>query len=453
MKALGVVLCVFVFLVTVRISPAQPLGSDDDKLSGVAMLLPQHHHSDASGPTFTLDQIEQMALAGNPEIRVAARRLAVVEAGLPSAGALDDPSFMYRGWQVPLSQPWNYNAAQNMFMLSQTLPGRGKRALRTSVAESGVAEAKAALEATRLDVRVRALKAFYDLSRAEDELRVHDEHVDISRQAIEAAKIKYVVGKVPQNDILKSQVALARLAEHLIRFEQEADIARARLNTLLGRDPSVPINVRGQHEVSSALPALEALERLALQSRPDLLGSQASAEKSRKEQALTQKTYTPDFTLSAGYMLMPRGSEFRNNYMIEGSMNLPWWNHRKHDAEIAESAAKVTEQDAELAAMRNIAFGQIQEALVEAQTAQKLANFYERSLRPQAEATLHSTVIAYENDRTEFLDLLDSQMTVIDIDLAYFQALGDFEARLADLELAVGAPIDQVQKSTAEVTQ
>ena len=139
--------------------------------------------------------------------------------------------------------------------------------------------------------------------------------------------------------------------------------------------------------------------------------------------------------------------------MVEGAINLPWLNHRKHDAEIAESTAKVTEQDAELVAMRNIAFGQIQEALVEAQAAQRLANIYQRSLRPQAEATLHSTVIAYQNDRTEFLDLLDSQMTVIDIDLAYFQALGDFEAHLADLELAVGAPIDQVQKSAPEVTQ
>ena len=29
----------------------------------------------------------------------------------------------------------------------------------------------------------------------------------------------------------------------------------------------------------------------------------------------------------------------------------------------------------------------------------------------------------------------------------------DFEARLADLELAVGVPIDQVQKSSSEVTQ
>jgi outer membrane protein TolC len=377
----------------------------------------------------------------------------VVEAHVPSAGALDDPFFMYRGWQVPLRQPWNYNAAQNMFMISQTLPGPGKRVLRTNVAQASAAEAKATLDATRLDVRIRVRKAFYDLLRAEDGLRIHDEHVDIARQAVEAARIKYAVGKVPQQDILKAQISLTRLAEHLIHFGQDADVARARLDTLLGRDPREPINVRGEYNTALSLPSLDSLEKAALQSRPDLLQAQAGADKSRKEQALSQKAYTPDFTLSAGYMLMPRGSEFRNNYMVEGSINLPWLNHRKHDAEIAESTAMVNEQDAEIAAMRNTAFGQIQEALIQAQAAQKLASIYQRSLRPQAEATLHSTVIAYENDRTEFLDLLDSQMTVIDLDLAYFQAMADFEARLSELELAVGAPVDEAQGLSPEVTQ
>jgi outer membrane protein TolC len=198
---------------------------------------------------------------------------------------------------------------------------------------------------------------------------------------------------------------------------------------------------------------LETLEQFAVQSRPDLFQAQVAVDKSRKEEALAKKAYSPDFTVSAGYMLMPRGSEFRNNYMVEGAINLPWLNHRKHDSEIAESTAKVTEHDAELIAMRNNTFGQIQEALVEARSAQRLANIYEQSLRPQAEATLHSTVIAYENGRTEFLELLDSQMTIIDLDLAYFQACADFEARLADLELAVGAPIDQALKTTSEVAQ
>src|SRR5437660_1704231 len=285
MKALCVVLCLSVLLGSAILSRAQLPDDASTKLSAVAMLLRQHHHSEVSGPVFDLDQIEEMALAANPEIRVAVRKLAVVEAHVPAAGSLDDPSFMYRGWQVPLRQPWNYNADQNMFMISQAIPGRGKRGLRTSVAEASVTEDKAALEATRLDVRVRVRKAVYDLLRAEDGLRVHDEHVDIGRQAVEAAKIKYVVGKVPQHDILKAQVSLTRLAEHLVRFEQDADVARARLDTLLGRDPSAPINVRGEHEVSVALPALEVLEHLALQSRPDLLDVQASAEKSRREAA------------------------------------------------------------------------------------------------------------------------------------------------------------------------
>ena len=451
MKTLRVFLCTFLLWGPVCVLRGQP-STDGNSPVNIAELLPRHH-AVVTGPALTLDEIERTALIENPEIRVAARRLAVVEAHPPVAGALDDPSLMYRGWQVPLRQPWNYNAAQNMFMLSQTLPGFGKRSLRRSVAEADVAQAKATLEATRLDVRIRVRKAFYDLLRAEDGLRIHDEHVDIARQAVEAARIKYAVGKVPQQDILKAQINVTRLAEHLIHFEQDIEVAQGHLDTLLGRDPHEPINVSGDYAVSIVLPSLETLEREALQSRPDLVQAQAAADKSRKEQALSQKAFSPDFTVSAGYMLMPRGSEFRNNYMVEGSITLPWLNRRKHDAEIAESTAMVTEKDAEIDAMRNAAFGQIQEALVQTKAAQKLASVYEKSLRPQAEATLHSTVIAYENDRTEFLDLLDSQMTVIDLDLAYFQALADFEARLADLALAIGKPVDEVQKSSLEVTR
>jgi outer membrane protein, heavy metal efflux system len=132
----------------------------EDPFPAANALLPQHEHSAASGPAFTLDEIEQMALLGNPDIRVAVRHLALVEAHVPTAGALDDPSLMYRGWGVPLRRAWDYNLAQNMFMVSQTFPGFGKRGLRTDIAHSDVAEAKAALDDARLDVRVRVHKAF-----------------------------------------------------------------------------------------------------------------------------------------------------------------------------------------------------------------------------------------------------------------------------------------------------
>jgi outer membrane protein TolC len=450
MKAYVSLFCVLAFAAGACVSRAETPAKSDG-LSVLAALLQDHHSPDASGPALTLDDVERMALSANPEIGVAARRVAIAQAHVPVAGALDDPMAMYRGWGVPLEHPWNLNSAQNMFSISETLPGRGKRSLRTSVAESDVDVAKAQLDQVRLEVRVRVHKAFGDLLRADDEIRIHDQHVAIARQAIEAARIKYTTGKVPQQDILKAQVALTRLAEHMIQFDHDADLARARLNTLLGRAPNSPLRVTGEHAVLDTLPQAQDLDDLALRSRPDLLAAQQAAERSHREQALAKKAYVPDFTVSAGYMIMPSGQNFRNAYMVEGSMNLPWLNHRKHDAEIAEATAQATEQDADLAEQRNMAFGQIQEALVEAEAAQKLAHLYHEELRPQAEATLQSSVIAYENDKTDLLDLLDSQMAVVDIDLAWIQAVADFDSRLADLELAAGASLQKFESPTAEV--
>lgn len=66
-------------------------------------------------------------------------------------------------------------------------------------------------------------------------------------QAIEAARIQYTVGKVPQQDILKAQVSLTALAEHMIRFDHDADLAGARLNTRfpLLHTPTATINLQG----------------------------------------------------------------------------------------------------------------------------------------------------------------------------------------------------------------
>lgn len=440
MKVFICAVCILATAMEGGISHAQVIAGNDG-IASYAVLFQESSPAQET-PPLTLGDVQQLALARSPEIAVAARRVAVSEAHVPVAGALDDPMAMYRGWGVPLRQPWNYNDAQNMFSISQTFPGTGKRALRTSVAQSDVDVAKAQLDEVRLDVRVRVHKAFDDLVLAQKEMEIHRQHVAIARQAIEAARIQYTVGKGPQQDMLKAQVALTSLAEHMIRFDHDAALAQARLNTLLGRDPDTPVRVTGEFAVVDALPEARALDEVALHSRPDLMAAEQAATRSHAEQALAKKVYLPDFTVSAGYMLMPAGSPTRNDYMVEGSVNLPWLNRRKHDAEIAEATARTTEQDAELSALRNVVFGQIQQALVEAQAAQKLAHVYHDQLRPQAEATLESSVIAYENDKTSFLDLLDSQMTVINVDLAWLAAAADFDSRLADLELATGTPIE-----------
>ena len=418
--------------------------ANPDPLGAVAdVLKQQHQHARSAVPPRSLAEFESEALASNPEIRLISRRIAVAESKPKIAGSREDPAFMYRAWGTPLQRPWDLNQTQHMFMYSQALPGAGKRALRAEVAGGETEVAKAQREAKKREITAAVRKAFYDLLRNQDELTLHDEQAGIARQALEQARIKYVVGKAPQQDVLKAQIALTKLVEHLVMLQQEGSISSSRLNTLVGRDPAAPIAVEGEYAPPDIIPSLLELERVALESRPELAAASAAVHQEEAKKKLAEKGYSPDYNLSVGYMLMPDGARYRNTYMAELSVTLPWLNRGLHDAEIAESQAQISEEQAEYDYQRSVAFQEIQDALVRARSAKRLVDLYRDTLRPQAEASLKSAVSAYQTDRTDFLNLLDSQNTTLDVELAYYRFASELESSLADLERATGAPLNR----------
>ena len=90
MKIYISILCIVLLAGPARISRAQAPGHSDG-LSGMAVLLEESNPPQDSSPALTLDDVEQIAIARNPEIEVAVRRVAIAEAHVPAAGALDDP--------------------------------------------------------------------------------------------------------------------------------------------------------------------------------------------------------------------------------------------------------------------------------------------------------------------------------------------------------------------------
>jgi outer membrane protein, heavy metal efflux system len=449
MKASLVFVLVFLPLAFVSAQAVPPAAVDSGPLvSAGDMLLAPQEHRHAVAP-LALPELEAAALANNPGVRAATRRIAVAEARRGSAGSRDDPSFMYRGWGTPLSRPWDLNQTQHMFMFSQNLPGGGKRQLRTQVADADVEITKAEVEAKRRDVLAEVRSAFYELLQNQEGLRFHDEQATIARQGLASARIKYVVGKVPQSDMLKAQIALTRLVEHLVMLQQDGDLARARLNTLLGRDPGTPLEVVGDYSPPSAVPGLLDLEKAALENRPELAAVSAAIRQSESRTQLAQKSFKPDYTVSGGYMLMPEDSRYRNTYMAELSITLPWLNRRRHDAEIAEARAMVAADSSEYDSRRAAIFEEIQQTLVRARVAYRLVGLYRDTLRPQAQAVLKATVAAYQADRADYLNLLDSQNTTLDVELNYIRAASDLETRLADLERAVGAPLTRTAEPSS----
>src|SRR5215469_13270939 len=207
-----------------------------------------------AGPTessgtvvLTVDQAVAEASESNPGIQAAVRRLTLAQMKTSTARSLDDPMFMVRDWQTPLQKPWDLNQAQLMFMVQQTFPNGEKRDMRARLAGDAVQVASEEVETLRQEVAAEVRKTCADLKRNADALRVHDHQAALLKEALDAAMAAYTTGKVPQADVLRAQMAVTRLSEHMIELEQDRNSARAQLNALLGRRPAETVEISGTY--------------------------------------------------------------------------------------------------------------------------------------------------------------------------------------------------------------
>jgi outer membrane protein TolC len=389
----------------------------------------------------TVDQAIAEAREANPEIRAAARRLTLARMKIATARSLDDPMLAVRDWQTPLSKPWDLNQAQLMFMVQQTFPNREKRDMRARLAGDNVQVASEELETLRQEVAAGVRKTCADLKRNADALRLHDREAALMKEALDAATAAYTTGKVSQADVLRAQMAVTRLNEHMIELEQDRDSARALLNALLARRPDEAIEIAGTYGAPVAVPSMEDLEQAAIENRPELAALRKQISTAQDESHLARMASKPDFTVGLGYMLMPTGSMSRNAYMAEFSMNLPRWNRDRHESEAkqADAATEVTQTELEM--RTNAVFLEVRQAQIDILAAEKRVKLYRDTLLPQADAAFQASTAAYRNNRGEFANLVDSQNVLLDVETALYTAEAAVDTGIARLERATGAPL------------
>ena len=397
--------------------------------------------SDPSGVSVSVEEAVAEARQANPSIRTAVRQLSLARMKIATARSLDDPMFMMRDWSTPLRKPWDLNQAQLMFSLQQTFQSRQKRDLRGKLAGDDVEVMAEDLKALRQEVDANVRKSCVDLMRIADEVKLNDRQAALLKEAVATALAEYTTGKVPQADVLRAQMALTRLNEQLIELEEERDTARAELNALLGRPPDQGVEIAGNYRSLATLPSIEELEQLAITHRPELARLRKQIAKSKDESQLTRLAMKPDFTAALGYMLMPTGSTYRNAYMAEMTMNLPWLNRERHDGETKQADAATEVSAAELEARTSTVFLEIRQAEVAVLSAQKRVKLYRDTLLPQAEAAFKASAAAYQNNRGDFANLIDSQNLLLDIEIASNKASAATDAGMARLERAIGAPL------------
>ncbi len=385
------------------------------------------------------------ALRSNPELLAARKGVEAAQARIVQARSLDDPELDIESWSIPLNQPGNFNKANtHMVNLRQRLPFPGKLRLRGEVATQERTMAAARYRAKEREVIAAVKKGYYDLFMADRELQISQEQLDLVERILKTTEVRYAVGKVTQQDVLKAQVEQSDLINRLIIAEQARQSAEAKLNTLLNRQTDSPIGRTTERE-PPAMPFEQAdLYRLALDSSPQLQEAASGITQAERSHELAIKNQKyPDFTVGLGYWYVPQAN-FQHTYTGMLTFTIPFfWTKPKHDKEVEEASTQIARAEASYRATKNLAFLEVRESTTKLNAAQKSVTLYRTGLLPQAELSLKAAEAAYQTGRLEFTGLLETERALRNVRLGYYRTLVTLEQSLADLERAVGRDIVQ----------
>jgi len=388
-----------------------------------------------------LPELIQEILARNPELVASRKQWEAATNRITQARSLDDPILSIQLWNVP--QPFKAAQADNtIFGLSQNLPFPGKLGLKGEVASRSADMTEQAVRAKERELIVRLKQAYYDLFLSQKAIHIHHEQVELLRQFFEIANAKFRAGKGSQADVLKAQVELSLLQQHLPVLEQRRKTTEAMLNTLLDRDSASPLGLAQEPAQLPLGESVDNLHRLALNDRPELKAAELDVQRNEQSHTLAQRQYYPDFNVAF--------QRFQNYQANDGfgayvAMSIPFafWTKPKHDAGVQEAAAAVAVARAQQHTLENMTRFQINDLMAKLKATDQVATLYRTTILPQAEQSLESARVGYRSGKGGFLDLIDTQRAWRGFQLEYFKALVDRQHRLAELEQVVGITLDQ----------
>jgi cobalt-zinc-cadmium efflux system outer membrane protein len=278
-------------------------------------------------------------------------------------------------------------------------------------------------------------QAFAALALARDTLRIYELQVPVLRDLAQAATLRYASGHGEQHDAVTPLVELTRLQSDAITWRTRERTEETRLNALLGRAVSRPVEPLLTLMVTAtpfdaAAAAIERHPAMAL----------AAAEVAREEAELerVRGERRPDFVVGGGYMLMPGDA---GAWAARGGITWPNapWSRKRLDAEVQVQSRRVAAAVARREAIANDIRRAVQEAQVQIDAARQRAELISTTLMPHVEHSLEVSRAGYSAGRAEFGDVIDAQRMMLAVEVEYAQARSTIALALAALDRAMGS--------------
>jgi len=398
------------------------------------------------GENPTLSDYLRYAALNNAGLKAAFEQWSMAIQQVPQAESLPDPRFTY-GYFIEEVET-RVGPQQNKLEIMQTFPWFGKIEARTDAAASAAKAARQRYEAAKLKLFFKVKDAYYEYVYLAGAIRIARENLELIKHFEQVARTKYIAAAIGHPDIIRAQVELAKLEDHLKTLEKLRIPIVARLNAVLNRQSLEMLPWPGEAEFRTVgavrePPLRQKVIALLKEQNPQLKALDFEREAAQYRLELAKKKFWPDVGLGVGWTdtagaLNPGVSDSgKDPIILMLTMNVPIWRGSYKAAEL-QAKADVRQTSQQKTETENTIVSLAERAMYDFDDSKRKVNLYGDVLVPKAKELLEASETAYQAGTIDFLSLINAQQKLLEFQLRYERAAADNQQGLARLEMLVG---------------
>ncbi len=390
----------------------------------------------AAGEKLTLQAAIAEAISQSPALRVIDASIESARGGVESAGLLPNSELTFApGLKRVQEGDSSHDEFKGVLEWNRTYLSRDKREVAVAIAERGVELHTLDLDGLRFQLSAAVRKVFIELLVAQNIIDLRQQQLASAQAFQEAATKRAEAGYASDFEAVKAQGEVINARKLLQTASNQIASGRVELNGLLGRDPLAPLEVTGSLDVTISTKPLPDLITEALTHNPvlRLQAMQADiAELNVRRARLIRKS---DYTLGPSF-------EYSKSEQILGlSATIALPSKKYGQGELLTATADQRKILAETDNVRREITSAVARAATQLAGARAQLTLYSPAYLDQLKAVVAQAENSYAQNATSLLIYLDAQRTYFDTLADYHEAIAAVAIARAELESAVGAPL------------
>lgn len=378
----------------------------------------------------TFEEAVSRAFSRSPSLRIRSADIFSSEGEKNQSRLLPNPEFSYTVENVLGNQDWKgWKCAEDYYQLSQFIELGGKREFRFNAANFQYYAAQAGYESSGILLLNNLLKSFVTVVAAQEQLKLAQEQKQIAEKVLSAVSAKVDAGKVSLIQQNKAEIAFFQTEISAQQVESDLAAAREELSLLMGSAcPDFNFLEYPFYQTDPPKPLECYLDNL--RNNPEIQRTHFEYQASYQNLKLERAKRIPDIVVSVG--CTSERNSGRSGTLFGISLPIPIFDQNQGNIQVARSESmRAFDQKIELQMLLEskltIAYNQLQRAYAESER-------LKTTILKRALQSFEFANEGYREGKYEYLDMLDSQRTLFDVQGNYIESLLNYHQRRADIE-------------------